>query len=73
MRSISGIWDVHHHWVNEASYIDRLLREMDRLDIERAGLIALGDLIPDLFILHGPREGSVDNADLAKLVQQHPD
>ena len=73
MTSMSGIWDVHHHWVNETSYIDRLLREMDRLGIERAGLIALGDLIPDLFILHGPRVGSVDNGQLAKLVQQQPD
>ncbi len=73
MTSMSGIWDIHHHWVNETSYIDRLLREMDRLGIERAGLIALGDLIPDLFILHGPRVGSVDNGQLAKLVQQQPD
>ena len=68
-----GIWDVHHHWINEPGYIDRLLREMDRLGIDRVGLIALGDLIPDLFVLHGPREGRVDNADLAQLVRQHPD
>jgi hypothetical protein len=73
MTSMPGIWDVHHHWINEPGYVDRLLKEMDRLHIERAGLIALGDLVPDLFILHGPREGSVDNADLARLVQQHPD
>jgi hypothetical protein len=37
-----GVIDVHHHWVNEANYIDRLLREMDRLEIEKIGLIALG-------------------------------
>jgi len=66
-------WDVHHHWINESGYIDRLLQEMDRLGIEKAGLIALGDLVPDLFILHGPRDGCVDNDDLGKLVKTHAD
>jgi hypothetical protein len=67
------VWDVHHHWVNEEGYIDRLLREMDRLGVERLGLIAMGDLVPDLFVLHGPVTGSVDNEDLADLVRRHPD
>ena len=67
------VWDVHHHWVNETGYIDRLLREMDRLGVERVGLIAMGNLIPDLFMLHGPREGSADNAELAAVIRQHPD
>ena len=67
------VWDVHHHWVNERGYIDRLLREMDRLGIERAGLIAMADLVPELFILHGPVTGAVDNQDLGRLVREHPD
>lgn len=71
--SSSTIYDVHHHWVNEAGYIDRLLGTMDRLGIERIGLIALGDLMPDLFVLHPPRTEAVNNHDLASLVRQHPD
>jgi predicted TIM-barrel fold metal-dependent hydrolase len=67
------VWDIHHHWVNESGYIDRLLREMDRLGIEKIGLIAMGDFVPDLFVRHGPHEGAVDNRDLAGLVKQHPD
>ena len=67
------VWDVHHHWVNEADYIDRLLRTMDRLGIVRTGLIAMGDFIPDLFVRHGPRVGCVDNQDLAKLVREYGD
>ena len=72
-RPLQPVWDVHHHWVNEPGYIDRLLRKMDRLHIERVGLIAMGDLIPDLFILHPPRQGAVDNRDLARVIRQHPD
>lgn len=67
-----AIFDMHHHWVNESGYIDRLLRTMDRLGIERVGLIALGDLVPELFILHPPRTGAVNNQDLARIVQKHP-
>ena len=66
-------WDVHHHWVNEPGYIDRLLRTMDRLGIERAGLIAMGEVVADLFVRHPPRQGAVDNRDLASLVAEHPD
>ena len=67
------VWDVHHHWVNEGGYVERLLATMDRLGIERAGLIAMGDLVPDIFVLHGPTVGCVDNRDLARLVQAHAD
>lgn len=67
------IWDIHHHWVNESGYIDRLLRQMDRLGIERTGLIAMGDLVGDLFVRHGPAPTAVSDEDLARLVRQHPD
>ena len=73
MTIMSGSWDVHHHWVNEFGYIDRLLRTMDQVGVARTGLIALGDLIPELFILHGPRNGCVDNVALGALIKQHPD
>ena len=72
MADDAPIWDVHHHWVNEAGYIDRLLREMDRLGIERTGLIAMGDLMPDLF-LERPRQGCCGNEDLAQLVARRRD
>jgi len=72
-RNRQPVWDMHHHWVNEADYITRLLKEMDRLGVERLGLIAMGELVPDLFILHPPRRGAVDNHDLAKLLQTHGD
>lgn len=73
MAKSTAIWDVHHHWVNEAGYIDRLLRTMDACGIERLGLIAMGDFVPDLFILHGPRVSAVDNTALAALCREHPD
>lgn len=73
MASQRLVWDVHHHWVNETGYIDRLLGEMDRLGIEKTGLIAMGDIFPDLFLRHPPRMGCVDNADVAQVVREHPD
>ena len=66
------VWDVHHHWVNEAGYTDRLLRQMDALGIEKTGLIAMGDLVADLFLTQ-PIHGCVDNQDVADLVKTHPD
>ena len=45
-----AIIDVHHHWINEADYLDHLLREMDRLGVERAGLMALGAPFQRLFL-----------------------
>ena len=70
---MAAIWDVHHHWVNESGYIDRLLKAMDKLGVARTGLIAMGDLAPDLFVLHGLHSPYVDNASLGELVRQHPD
>ena len=70
---MASVWDVHHHWVNESGYIDRLLRTMDGLGVDRAGLIALGDLLPELFVLHEQCEPCADNVALGKLVQQYPD
>ena len=69
----ASIWDVHHHWINEDGYIARLLRQMDLLGIERVGLIAMGKLVPDLFILYTYDGQAVDNSDLSKLVGQKPD
>lgn len=67
------VWDVHHQWVNETGYIDRLLKEIDRLGIERTGLIAMGDFGADLFILHDRSNRKADNHDLAEIVRQHSD
>ncbi|MCC6681883.1 MAG: amidohydrolase family protein [Phycisphaeraceae bacterium] len=67
------VWDMHHHWVNEDGYIDRLLATMDRLSIEKTGLIAMGNVFADLFIRHGRQTGSANNTDLSRLVKQHAD
>ena len=67
------IWDIHHHWVNEKGYIDRLLQEMDRLEIERLGLIAMGEICRDLFVVHEPTGRAVADADLAELIKKYPD
>ncbi len=34
--------DIHHHLINEPQYVDNLVRQMDRLEIERVGLSGLG-------------------------------
>ncbi len=73
MATASSIWDVHHHWVNEAGYIERLLRAMDARGIERVGMIAMGDFVPEIFILHGPQVGTADNQALSRLCREHPD
>ena len=73
MARPNEVWDVHHHWVNEVGYIDRLLLEMDRLGIERTVLIAMGDFAPGLFV-QGETAGSPpDNVCLSQAVQEHPD
>ena len=66
-------WDVHHHWVNEIGYIDRLLREMDRLGIERTCLIAMGDFAPELFVRHDRAGSPPGNVELARVVGEHTD
>ena len=65
----TGIWDIHHHWVNEAGYVDRLLRQMDRLGIERVGLIGMGESFPDLFVRHERSDDLADNVAVAALAQ----
>ena len=66
------IVDVHHHLVSEPGYTDSLLREMDNLAIEKAGLIAMGPLFETLFA-SGKTCGPLDEADVLKAVQAHPD
>lgn len=73
MAGSHATWDVHHHWVNEAGYIDSLLRHMDRLGIERTVLIAMGDFASDLFVRGSPDAAPPDNAALGRAVQNHPD
>lgn len=67
------IVDVHHHWVGEADYIDRLLREMDRLGIEKTGLIAMNELIPRVFLTRPEPDLVPNNEDLAPLLADHGD
>jgi len=69
----SAIWDIHHHWVNEAGYINRLLRQMDRLGTERTGLIAMGPVLRDLFVSQPKATGCAGDAEVAKLLKQHGD
>jgi len=64
--------DVHHHLVCEHGYVDRLLRRMDALGIEKTGLIAMGPLFESLFV-SGETCGPLDEPDLLKVLTQHPD
>ncbi len=65
--------DMHHHWVNEAGYLDSLLEEMDRLEIERVGLIAMGRPFQRLFLTQPQSAGCVDNHDLAEVLNKRSD
>ena len=67
------IIDVHHHWVNEPDYLTRLLHEMDRLEIEKAGLMAMGVPFRKLFLTQAEPVGCCDNSDLAKVVARQKD
>lgn len=73
MPDPGNIWDVHHHWVAEAGYVDRLLRDMDRVGIERTVLIAMGDFAPGLFVQENPAEAPPDNNALSEAVRGHRD
>lgn len=64
---------MHHHWINESNYIERLLREMDRLGIERTGLMAMGVPFRRLFLTEPEPVGCVDNTDMAKLLARRAD
>lgn len=66
------IIDVHHHLVSESSYVKRLLAEMDRLEIERAGLIAMGPLFETLFV-SGPTCGPLDESHVLAAMKAYPD
>ncbi|MGH9341443.1 MAG: amidohydrolase family protein [Acidobacteriota bacterium] len=67
------IIDVHHHWVNEPDYLDSLLAEMDRLQIESVGLMAMGPAFQRLFLTRPQPAGCCDNEDLAKVLVQRGD
>jgi len=65
--------DSHHHLIQETGYVDGLLREMDRLNIEKSSLIGLGTLFEGLFV-RGRLSGPVaDNHAVARVVRNHPD
>ena len=66
------IIDVHQHLVCEKGYVDALLRAMDSCGIEKTGLIAMGPLFKDLFVLGEPCEPLYE-ADVLKAVEAHPD
>jgi uncharacterized protein len=67
------IIDIHHHLVNEKGYVENLLREMDRLGIEKCCLSALGPLFDGIFV-KGKHSGAIaDNSMLAEVFKQHPD
>lgn len=68
-----AIIDVHHHWVNEPGYLDGLLAEMDRLGIERTGLIAMGRPFQRLFLTRAEPAGCADNRDLADVLAARSD
>ncbi len=68
-----AVIDIHHHWVNEPNYLERLLAEMDRLGIEKVGLIALGAPFRRLFLAEPEPTGCADNDALADAVGRWPD
>lgn len=65
--------DVHHHWVNEPEYLSNLLRQMDRLHIERTGLMALGAPFQRLFLKQPEPVGCCDNLALASVINSKAD
>lgn len=65
--------DMHHHLVEETGYIDNLLREMDKHEIEKTALIGLGTLFPKMFV-KGQYDGScADDDAVEKAVNAHPE
>ena len=67
------IIDIHHHLVNETGYVEQLIREMDRLLIEKICVSALGPLFDGLFV-KGEHSGEIaDNEMLGRIVRQYPD
>ena len=64
--------DIHHHLIQEEEYVDKLLREMDRLDIEKTCVSALGYLFPGLFQKGTVAGDPPDNKTLHQAVKNHP-
>lgn len=64
---------MHHHLIEETGYVDNLLREMDKSEIEKTALIGMGPLFPKIFV-KGQYNGScADNDAVEKVVKVHPD
>jgi len=70
---MAGVIDIHHHWINEEGYLDRLLVAMDRSGVERTGLIAMGRVGRELFLSTGVASGCVSDEDVAAAVRRRPD
>ena len=67
------IIDIHHHLVSEPGYIDALLYQMDKLGIEKVGLIGMGSLFETLFVTSEQTCGPLDETDVRKAIKAHPD
>lgn len=65
--------DVHHHLVEEAGYVDNLLREMDRYEIEKSALIGLGAFFKGLFTNGRSDNSCADNQAVEKFFKRYPD
>jgi predicted TIM-barrel fold metal-dependent hydrolase len=69
------IIDVHHHLLDEADYVPRLLDECDRLSIDRVCLFGVSTL-PGNFFSKGARlapTAPVTNLEVERACTQHPD
>ncbi|OGV47682.1 MAG: hypothetical protein A2017_21990 [Lentisphaerae bacterium GWF2_44_16] len=65
--------DVHHHLAEEENYVENLLKEMDRHEIEKSSLIGLGPLFKGLFV-KGKHDGTcADNTAVEKVFRKYPD
>jgi predicted TIM-barrel fold metal-dependent hydrolase len=65
--------DIHHHLVSEPGYLGLLLREMDAVGLDRAGLIAMGPLFETLFVTGPQTLGPLDETHVLQAVRRHPD
>lgn len=68
-----SIIDVHHHYICEHGYLDNLLREMDRLGVEKTGLMAMGPKFETLFVKSDSTCGPLYEEDVLKAIRAHPD
>jgi uncharacterized protein len=65
--------DMHHHLVEESGYVDNLLREMDKNEIEKTALIGLGSLFKGLFVKNGHNGSCANNSAVERVVKVYPD